>query len=291
MSSGRHRKPTTSTVGVAKLAFTGAVIGGGGIALAGHAAAAPDNEWDRVAACESGGNWGINTGNGYHGGLQFSQGTWAAHGGGEFASSANQATRDQQIAVAERVLATQGRGAWPVCGRGLSAATPRNVLADAPAPDPAPPAEPAAFEPPLPRPPADPPPPAPEPPAPPPPAEPAAVDAPPPPPEPAPPAPPVQDVAVEAPAPADAPPPPPPEPPAPPAEPIQAESVAIAAPTDGPQEVHQADAVAQWTVVPQAPAPADPAPAQNLDPSYLKDLLKAIQSQSVSGNPALSSLA
>ena len=333
MSSGRHRKPTTSTVGVAKLAFTGAVIGGGGIALAGHAAAAPDNEWDRVAACESGGNWGINTGNGYHGGLQFSQGTWAAHGGGEFASSANQATRDQQIAVAERVLATQGRGAWPVCGRGLSAATPRNVVADAPAPDPAPPAEPAAFEPPLPPPPADPPPPAPEPPAPPPPAEPAAVDAPPPPPEPAPPAPAVQEVAVEAPAPADAP-PPPPEPPAPPAEPIHAESVAVETPADGPPEVHQADAVAQWTVVPQAPAPADPAPAlpidpaaagsaihdlqvppqlapmldpakvpsvdtnqlptappQNLDPSYLKDLLKAIQSQSVSGNPALSSLA
>jgi hypothetical protein len=340
--SGRHRKPTTSTVGVAKLAFTSAVIGGGGIALAGHAAAAPDSEWDRVAACESGGNWGINTGNGYHGGLQFSQGTWAAHGGGEYASSANQATRDQQIAVAERVLATQGRGAWPVCGRGLSAATPRNVVADAPAPDPAPPAEPAAFEPPLPPPPADPPPPAPEPPAPPPPAEPAAVDAPPPPPEPAPPAPPVQEVAVEAPAPADAP-PPPPEPPAPPvqaesveapAPPIQAESVAVEAPADGPQEVHQADAVAQWTVVPQAPAPTDPAPAlpidpaaagsaihdmqvppqlapmldpanipsvdtnrlstaqpQNVDPSYVKDLLKAIQSQSVSGNPALSSLA
>src|SRR5277367_2240067 len=220
--SGRHRKPTTSTVGVAKLAFTGAVIGGGGIALAGHAAAAPDSQWDRVAACESGGNWGINTGNGYHGGLQFSQGTWAAHGGGEFASSANQATRDQQIAVAERVLATQGRGAWPVCGRGLSAASPRNVLADAPAPDPAPPAEPAAFEPPVP-----PPPPAPEPPAPPPPAEPAAVDAPPPPPEPAPPAPPVQEVAVEAPAPADA---PPPEPPAPPAEPIQAEPAGACSP-------------------------------------------------------------
>src|SRR6202046_644623 len=158
MSSGRHRKPTTSTVGVAKLAFTGAVIGGGGIPLAGHAAAAPDSEWDRVAACESGGNWGINTGNGYHGGLQFSQGTWSAHGGGEFASSANQATRDQQIAVAERVLASQGRGAWPVCGRGLSAATPRNVLADAPAPapgGPSPPVEPAAFDAPLPPPPDD----------------------------------------------------------------------------------------------------------------------------------------
>src|SRR6202000_2099296 len=132
--SGRHRKPTTSTVGVAKLAFTGAVIGGGGIALAGQAAAAPDREWDRVAACESGGNWGINTGNGYHGGLQFSQSTWASHGGGEYATSANQATRDQQIAVAERVLASQGRGAWPVCGRGLSGATPRNVVNE-PAPD------------------------------------------------------------------------------------------------------------------------------------------------------------
>ncbi|MGC2380892.1 MAG: transglycosylase family protein, partial [Mycobacterium sp.] len=155
--SGRHRKPTTSTVGVAKLAFTGAMIGGGGIALAGHAAAAPDSEWDRVAACESGGNWGINTGNGYHGGLQFSQGTWAAHGGGEYASSANQATRDQQIAIAERVLATQGRGAWPVCGHGLSGATPRNVVADAPPPDPAPAVEPAAFDAPMPPPPADPP--------------------------------------------------------------------------------------------------------------------------------------
>ncbi len=205
--SGRHRKPTTSTVGVAKLAFTGAVIGGGGIALAGHAAAAPDSEWDRVASCESGGNWGINTGNGYHGGLQFSQGTWAAHGGGEYASSANQATRDQQIAVAERVLATQGRGAWPVCGRGLSGATPRNVVADAPAPDAPPPAEPAVFVPP----PADPPPPPPAPEPLPPPAEPAAVELPPPPadpaPEPAPPAEPVQEASAEAPAP-DAPPPP-----------------------------------------------------------------------------------
>ena len=316
MSSGRHRKPTTSTVGVAKLAFTGAVIGGGGIALAGHAAAAPDSEWDRVAACESGGNWGINTGNGYHGGLQFSQGTWAAHGGGEFASSANQATRDQQIAVAERVLATQGRGAWPVCGRGLSAASPRNVVADAPAPDPAPPAEPAAFEPPLPPPPADPPPPAPEPPAPPPPAEPAAVDAPPPPPEPAPPAPPVQEVAVEAPAPADAPPPPGATRAAGRADPgrvrrsrgtraagradpgrVRRSRGTRAAGRADPGRVRRSRGTRGWAAgsssgrcrgaVDRRAAGA----AQNLDPSYLKDLLKAIQSQSVSGNPALSSLA
>jgi len=281
--SGRHRKPSTSSVGVAKLAFTGAVIGGGGIALAGHAAAAPDSEWDRVAACESGGNWGINTGNGYHGGLQFSQGTWAAHGGGEYATSANRATRDQQIAVAERVLASQGRGAWPVCGRGLSGATPRNVLADAPAPI-------EVVDAPMPPPPADPPPPE----LPPPPAEPAANDAPPPPPEPpAPPAPQVQDVAAnvpapDAPPPADVPPPPadvppppadapppPAEDPAPPAPAPQAETVEAEQPADGPQDVHQANTVSQHST----------------DPSYLDDVLKAIQSQGVNGNPALSSLA
>ncbi|MEK0552982.1 transglycosylase family protein, partial [Mycobacterium ulcerans] len=125
--SGRHRKPTTSNVSVAKIAFTGAVLGGGGIALAGHAAAATDGEWDQVARCESGGNWAINTGNGYYGGVQFAQSTWASHGGGEYAPSAQLASREEQIAVAERVLATQGRGAWPVCGHGLSAATPRDV--------------------------------------------------------------------------------------------------------------------------------------------------------------------
>jgi hypothetical protein len=128
---GRHRKPTTSAVKVAKIAFTGAVIGTGSIALAGQAGAATDGEWDQVARCESGGNWAINTGNGYQGGVQFSPSTWASHGGGEFAPAANMATKDEQIAVAERVLASQGRGAWPVCGHGLSASTPRNVVADA----------------------------------------------------------------------------------------------------------------------------------------------------------------
>ena len=129
--SGRHRKPTASAKSVAKVAFTGAVIGSGGLALAGHASAATDGEWDKVAACESGGNWAINTGNGYQGGLQFSPGTWSSHGGGEYAPSAHMATKEEQIAVAERVLGTQGRGAWPVCGRGLSSSTPRNVVDDA----------------------------------------------------------------------------------------------------------------------------------------------------------------
>ena len=108
MSSGRHRKPTSSAVSVAKVAFTGAVIGTGSLALAGHAGAATDGEWDKVAGCESGGNWAINTGNGYQGGLQFSPGTWRSHGGGEYAPAAHHASKEEQIAVAERVLGTQG---------------------------------------------------------------------------------------------------------------------------------------------------------------------------------------
>ena len=107
--------------------------------------AAPDSDWDRLAQCEAGGNWHINTGNGYYGGLQFSAGTWRAYGGGEFAPFAHQATREQQIAVAERTLAGQGWGAWPACSARLglrSAPTPRNVSA-APKPAPAPAPKPA----------------------------------------------------------------------------------------------------------------------------------------------------
>ncbi len=81
------------------------------------ASAAPNVNWDAVARCESGGNWRINTGNGYFGGLQFSRSTWRAHGGGKYGSTANQASKSEQIAVAERVLRTQGIGAWPTCGR------------------------------------------------------------------------------------------------------------------------------------------------------------------------------
>ena len=74
--------------------------------------------WSAIAACESGGNWSANTGNGFYGGLQFTEQTWLAYGGGQYASSANLASEGQQIAVAERVLAGQGIGAWPVCGAG-----------------------------------------------------------------------------------------------------------------------------------------------------------------------------
>ena len=74
--------------------------------------------WSAIAACESGGNWSANTGNGFYGGLQFTQQTWLGYGGGQYAPSANLATPSQQIAVAQRVLAGQGIGAWPVCGAG-----------------------------------------------------------------------------------------------------------------------------------------------------------------------------
>jgi hypothetical protein len=72
--------------------------------------------WDRLAQCESGGNWGIDTGNGYYGGLQFSAGTWTAYGG---TGAANNASREQQIAIAEKVLAKQGWNAWPACSKKL----------------------------------------------------------------------------------------------------------------------------------------------------------------------------
>lgn len=75
--------------------------------------------WDALAQCESGGNWAINSGNGYSGGLQFHPQTWLGHGGGQYAPTANGATREQQIAVAESVLASQGWGAWPACSSKL----------------------------------------------------------------------------------------------------------------------------------------------------------------------------
>ena len=76
--------------------------------------------WDQVAQCESGGDWSIDSGNGFKGGLQFTDSTWAAFGGTQYASSADQASKSQQIAVAEKVLAGQGAGAWPNCGKYLS---------------------------------------------------------------------------------------------------------------------------------------------------------------------------
>jgi hypothetical protein len=76
--------------------------------------------WDRLAQCESGGNWAYPTvSGGYSGGLMFHSGTWNAMGGRAYAATASGATREQQIAVAERVLASSGWGAWPGCSRKL----------------------------------------------------------------------------------------------------------------------------------------------------------------------------
>jgi resuscitation-promoting factor RpfA len=105
--------------------------------LIGPAQAATHN-WDGVAQCESSGNWHINTGNGYYGGLQFSQSTWAGYGGLSYASRADLASKDQQIAVAERTLAGQGIGAWPTCGKYLTGGSSAPAPAPAPKPAPAP---------------------------------------------------------------------------------------------------------------------------------------------------------
>lgn len=135
---GRHQKrnsfSSSSRIALAGVAIIGAT------ALAPTAAqAAPDSDWDRLAQCESGGNWAIDTGNGYQGGLQFSPSTWSGYGGGEFAPTANRASREQQIVVAERVLAGQGWGAWPSCSSqlGLNSAPTQRTAPGAPAAAPA----------------------------------------------------------------------------------------------------------------------------------------------------------
>ncbi|MEU4474516.1 transglycosylase family protein [Micromonospora sp. NPDC023888] len=111
----RHRRVTTRRLAVGTLAV-GAVTGA--VALFGPAAPAQASvNWDAVAQCESGGNWKINTGNGYYGGLQFSQSTWAGYGGKKYAARADLASRGEQIAIAEKVLDGQGIGAWPTCGK------------------------------------------------------------------------------------------------------------------------------------------------------------------------------
>lgn len=103
-----------ASVGAALAGTAGAVVTL--LSTGAPAQAASLTTWDKVAKCESGGNWATNTGNGYYGGLQFSSSTWAAYGGRSFAVRADLASKGAQITVAERVLTAQGPGAWPVCG-------------------------------------------------------------------------------------------------------------------------------------------------------------------------------
>jgi LysM repeat protein len=134
------------------------VLAGAGIAApfallaatAPTATAAPNGGvWDRIAQCESGGNWQINTGNGYYGGLQFSAGTWRAYGGGAYAPTADKASKSQQIAVATKVQRAQGWGAWPSCSAkaGASGTPPQADAAPTQQAQPKPKAKPKAVQP------------------------------------------------------------------------------------------------------------------------------------------------
>ena len=126
-SRTNSRGPLFSARNVARVVVAGMVVAGTPLVLAGTANAASDDVWDQIAKCESGGRWNTNTGNGFVGGLQFSPSTWRAYGG---SGSAAGASREQQIAVAEKVLAAQGWGAWPTCSRKVGARggpTPRTV--------------------------------------------------------------------------------------------------------------------------------------------------------------------
>jgi nucleoid-associated protein YgaU len=120
---GQHRSPSTTS----RLTAAGAV-GVGTVAatvlVPATAHAATDVQWERVAKCESGDNWHDNTGNGYYGGLQFSGSTWNSFDTRNYASRADLASRDQQIDVANHVLARQGWNAWPVCSHDAGAPGP-----------------------------------------------------------------------------------------------------------------------------------------------------------------------
>ncbi|MDC0768814.1 LysM peptidoglycan-binding domain-containing protein [Streptomyces sp. HD] len=107
-----NRSRTRTTVVLAGAALLAPL---GLLAATGNAAAADSGVWDRIAQCESGGNWHINTGNGYYGGLQFASSTWRAYGGTAYAPTADRAGKAQQIAVATKVQRAQGWGAWPTC--------------------------------------------------------------------------------------------------------------------------------------------------------------------------------
>src|SRR3954447_2312416 len=128
---GRHRVPTQTGQIVAKSTAAGTAFALPIVGMSTAAQAAIEGQWDNVAHCESGGNWHINTGNGYYGGLQFTSSTWLGYGGGHHASRADLASKSEQIAIAEKVLAAQGWGAWPVCSQYRGAPTHSEAWAPA----------------------------------------------------------------------------------------------------------------------------------------------------------------
>ncbi|MGH3326710.1 MAG: transglycosylase family protein [Streptomycetales bacterium] len=131
-SRGRHRRTGRKTALIAKATAT--VAAGAGlqaVALGGTASAASVSTWEELANCESSGDWHINSGNGFYGGLQFVQSTWEGYGGLNYAPRADLATKAEQIAIAEKVQASQGWGAWPSCSAeiGLSGSDPGSAPA------------------------------------------------------------------------------------------------------------------------------------------------------------------
>jgi resuscitation-promoting factor RpfA len=132
--TGKYRARLSSTrARIATLAGTAGAAFALPLVSASNAKAASVDTWEQVAECESSNDWGINTGNGYYGGLQFSQSSWEAAGGTRYAPRADLASKTQQIATAEELLDMQGPGAWPVCGSegGLtSSAPPAGVAPD-----------------------------------------------------------------------------------------------------------------------------------------------------------------
>jgi resuscitation-promoting factor RpfA len=127
---GRHRKPSNHTrnLGLATASLVGAIP----LATASPASAA-GSSWDRLAGCESGQNWNINTGNGYYGGLQFADGTWDGWGGEKYASRADLASKAEQIVIAAKLVENSGWRSWPACSSklGLDAGDRREALATA----------------------------------------------------------------------------------------------------------------------------------------------------------------
>lgn len=129
--SGKGRQVSNPSRGPVRIAVLSGVVGAAvavPMATATGAQAASVGNWDKVAQCESSGNWQANTGNGHYGGLQFSNSSWDAAGGTKYAPRADQASKGQQIATAERLLKMQGPGAWQCAGAG-------NLTAGGPSPD------------------------------------------------------------------------------------------------------------------------------------------------------------
>ncbi|GAA2502140.1 resuscitation-promoting factor protein RpfA [Streptomyces thermolineatus] len=131
-TKGRHHRSSRAARIAAFAGVAGSAAAMPLVVAVSTASAADIPTWERVAKCESSGNWRTNTGNGYHGGLQFTPATWRAHGGTRYAPTADRATKEQQIVVAEKVLASQGPGAWGTCGAraGLAAGGPPAAVGD-----------------------------------------------------------------------------------------------------------------------------------------------------------------